>query len=762
MSPTASASFNLVIPTPSTSILPSPSVSISSSSAPSSPPPEAVSDADTLIVPVAESSPENDDEVFQTGLPILPPQGASDNRPVAVPDTDDTDVVVDNSGTSNVTLADSDGQAPSIIADEKYRGWIGTGPAGGAFVPLMTIVGVLLVIALLVCLFLAISYGGPVKSYTYNSQTRPSDYGSAAPPGSGGAGSTTGLSPGGVGPAGTYMSGSGSSYRGGATGYEGGVGGPSGYVSGPSPVDDGEYPSGSQVNGASTHYDSANQQEYHMGDAVTLKNASVGTADYPAGSRTTLKNASVGTSDYPVQGLNEGVAVGGAAGAMTGYEENPETADGYPYAHPYGLPYEDGGAEARSSYRQSQENDTGNQFEEDEQVGQSYYQSGTETFNGDTQETYTGRPYSDENTRDTFDGVHNSDTNGDHVMQPHDEEYDGHISNNVNLNPVRKSVWVHNPQSEMDQHTPSSFDAAREEVEHQDHQGQYNYEAEETVRDQNMYGDYVEEGRNDRLDEAGILGRTSMSRASLDDEQGVMLGRGKSFSAGSSNPAPTTPYESGVPVEQAEDSSCGEEMYTDHMETLNRSEVRKNRVLTLSEIIRSSQRSQEPNSGPWPSWWNGDQAGHVINIHQDGPVSHVDLSDNPSSDPMVLKENNDHQNRMSPPVEDERRGVVEEEESANSVRKMVAMFGETNTMEGDANWQRHSHRFKHGKLEPNPEYDYLRKRREPYVKVVANRLSTRALSNSDSGAGVLQERSSNFVDGEAGYDLGAMNNHVEV
>lgn len=57
------------------------------------------------------------------------------------------------------------------------------------------------------------------------------------------------------------------------------------------------------------------------------------------------------------------------------------------------------------------------------------------------------------------------------------------------------------------------------------------------------------------------------------------------------------------------------------------------------------------------------------------------------------------------------------------------VFGERLVL-GDSDWQRISQRenTNDGRRIPDPEYDYLRKLREPYVKSVAGRLSTRALS----------------------------------
>lgn len=57
------------------------------------------------------------------------------------------------------------------------------------------------------------------------------------------------------------------------------------------------------------------------------------------------------------------------------------------------------------------------------------------------------------------------------------------------------------------------------------------------------------------------------------------------------------------------------------------------------------------------------------------------------------------------------------------------LFGSSNIL-GNKEWQRGSGKQGLSRKELNPEFEYLRKRREPNVKVLANRLSHRALSNS--------------------------------
>lgn len=182
--------FGTPFASPTISSVPSASVSASSfpSASPSSVPsfvpfplapgsaatgsekPEPVSNAaDSVIVPSTFTPGPNSSDTDLNIPPDVVPQV----------DTNDTGIVAGD-GSGNSTLADEQGSVPTIIAGGPWKNLMGTGPSGKVFPIIMGILGALLVLILLICLFLAIFKGGDAtySSHTQYTQQRPSDYGS--------------------------------------------------------------------------------------------------------------------------------------------------------------------------------------------------------------------------------------------------------------------------------------------------------------------------------------------------------------------------------------------------------------------------------------------------------------------------------------------------------------------------------------------------------------------------------------------------------
>lgn len=136
--------------------------------------PSTVTDGGTIIIP-SSFSPSG--EASGTGAPLSPP-----NDVINEPDRNQTGVVQDSDGSTNSTLADGDGDPPSIVSGQ-WRDKLNTGPSSRAFPIVMGIVGAILVLVLLVLVIPSFS-SDPSLSYTYDSQrtggqgSRPSEFGS--------------------------------------------------------------------------------------------------------------------------------------------------------------------------------------------------------------------------------------------------------------------------------------------------------------------------------------------------------------------------------------------------------------------------------------------------------------------------------------------------------------------------------------------------------------------------------------------------------
>lgn len=208
------------------------------------------------------------------------------------------------------------------------------------------------------------------------------------------------------------------------------------------------------------------------------------------------------------------------------------------------------------------------------------------------------------------------------------------------------------------------------------------------------------------------------------------------YSSNGSNPAPT-PYEQDIVLTRAIENERNQEMNQGE----NSAGGSRRFIINRQDDGTRESRSRASTEEPWPSWWSRGKVG--------GPVSSGEFRNN-----MI----NEHDMECFPEecgvvIEREREGDnMKENSSANSNSVLVDTQGpndnwvestdengfDTGILKGregltatgrllnDNEWRRDSDRENAPTAgrELDPEYEYLRKRREPYVKVVANRLSS--------------------------------------
>lgn len=129
--------------------------------------------------------------------------------------------------------------------------------------------------------------------------------------------------------------------------------------------------------------------------------------------------------------------------------------------------------------------------------------------------------------------------------------------------------------------------------------------------------------------------------------------------------------------------------------------------------------------GPWPPWWGGSGLKHVS---QGQEIS--DENEDKAQDRSIWEANEASKENSSLPSNNSGHGVntYSNRDDAGVVVENIdtktagALFGGGGLL-GDSDWLRQDVSDENELRSPNPEFDYLRRRREPYVKIVANRLS---------------------------------------
>eukprot|EP00178_Gracilaria_changii_P004933 TRINITY_DN17_c0_g1_i11.p1 TRINITY_DN17_c0_g1~~TRINITY_DN17_c0_g1_i11.p1 ORF type:complete len:1907 (+),score=300.21 TRINITY_DN17_c0_g1_i11:3672-9392(+) len=158
-------------------------------------------------------------------------------------------------------------------------------------------------------------------------------------------------------------------------------------------------------------------------------------------------------------------------------------------------------------------------------------------------------------------------------------------------------------------------------------------------------------------------------------------------------------------------------------------------------------RSDLSNDGPWPWWWS-DQKDEKDIFEQSTSRAHLEPE-------ASEKENSSLPSNNQSPTEQSSSGLSTEDAKAAVVvddtmilkPSEIAKLGHLPTT--GSKWQRQysstSDGTSHERLENNPYFDELRKRREPYVKTVANRLSTGVKAYStESGESILEQARREF------------------
>lgn len=642
--------------------------------------PDSVTDSDTVIVP-SSFSPEAD-------FPDATPVAAPNPEVVGVPDTNDTGIVQGTDGPPNTTLADEEGVAPSIIEGGPWKELVSTGPASIAFPVLMGIVGSLLLILLMICLFFAILKGG-AGTYSYSSQysdARPSDYGT--------------------------NDGGGAYINEGAPAGGGGLYGP-------------ESPPITYEPGGVGGYGGGTYNNYEMAPGDPSLNYETpptgGEYGYDTGGRTTLRNASVGTAEYPTPAqLPEELDIGAAHGALTGYAEGTE----YPYSHPYGEPYEDSG---RTVHPLSDMHNAPEEYSESETRATS---QATSYGTGGIQETsrYAAPgAYDVSETCDIYEEGHTGEACGDDYADGEtgvvfEGVYDDDVGSGPNFAVMDKA--------EDEQNSQFIFGSQ---------------EGADTLQESVPYpaGDnYSSLQRSEQFaDNLHLEPYTNTSRKA--SSTGTVLQQ-VDFSSGGSNPAPT-PYEMESNLENVENLSVNEagsnevstfvasddgEVVDEQTEGVSTSfngyaDIAATQQGTLSAAFRASARSHASSGGPWPEWWK--EAGE-----REKGIKYDNIIGGESKENASLFNNTNRrvEGLIETAAENEDCDPHKSSDVNPNFGQVGSLFGPRQVI-GDSDWQRNSHRTstKQLKKELNPEFDYLRKLREPYVKVVANRLSLGALSS---------------------------------
>lgn len=660
------------IPYPSPTITIGPDEILSSPSMAPSAAPVTSNGPDSEKDGLAAVSPDLDESLDPSGEP---PYGI-----VPIPNTDDAGIVQGPDGSSNTTLSDTEGQPPSIVAEGQWRDLMGTGPSSRLFSIAMGIIGTLLVLALLYCLFMTIFKGGP-PSYSYASQYSPTGTNDR-----GGVGSPPAT----------------------ATGYGAPLAGASADVYGTDGGRDGVPTSITGMAGGPDPVDAVMQ-----GEAVDFERPDAGSLG--GDGNVTFAMAPTGFSSFrecgPPTGNEEQNLDMNITGAMTGYE-NPYFRESNPGdAHAYG------GADDISF---TPEPDThsagyGSNFGVDQEES-SIGEEGTDNYSRAPSMDEESTGIGTEIAKESFDNVEDEDE-----YEPEDSESgfdmgsvgvgDGGITmGSTTEDDWEQRIMAHEGRIAEQMEKENSFDEIGRVI-------TKSMKANATdggAVSQNSEGivalDAVERSQ-DREESMGESRVASQAYATSSGMGGSTSG-GEEYLSNGSRPA-ATPYE--------QDMSLGEEGIEEELDYGSRTGHRRQSarmsrrfVVDRTRIGRQSQFEDGSSEGPWPTWWTQSKERELVDngiVGQTGTDA-KDADGGKENDSWPSNyDGGENPNRMS--------------EHMDGMGKGQAGLVETGRLLGDSEWRRDSAQAGGKKAhELDPEYEYLRKRREPYVKVVANRLST--------------------------------------
>lgn len=207
------------------------------------------------------------------------------------------------------------------------------------------------------------------------------------------------------------------------------------------------------------------------------------------------------------------------------------------------------------------------------------------------------------------------------------------------------------------------------------------------------------------------------------------------YSSNGSNPAPT-PYEQDIVLNGASGSGyCQETNHEGKFDTSRRF------IVNREEDGTRESRSRASTEEPWPAWWSRDKMRGAVssgefrgNLVDDRnlegcPEEYGDTIGQERDDENMKENSSANSNSLRVDTQGPNDNWVDrpdENDSNNGIWKGREGLTATGRLLDDNEWRRDYDRERTSAVgrELDPEYDYLRERREPYVKVVANRLSS--------------------------------------
>ncbi|PXF47896.1 hypothetical protein BWQ96_02282 [Gracilariopsis chorda] len=665
----------------STTSSPSPSVVVS------------VTGADTVIIESGQVEPSP-----VPAVSIVPPSAP---QPVVEVAEDDADVIeVSEDGQGGTSPLTGNEKVPSIL-EGQYKELIGTKPAGNGFSIGMGIFGALLVLLLLVFLFFAIRSDGVAYSYSsHYSGRKPDDYGEPSQ-----GGYTEGVSQGPV---------QSEPYTGGedAGRYNQGVSAESRPVGGGVGTFEYEMPEGG-LGGVGGSYGNAEPDTYAEYSSLNLQ-------ENPA----TMDNSNVytrseGLTTEEGRTLGYGSGTGAIYGAGGILRDSQETTEHHYDDHAHGPT----GTATQATYQVDRTTD----MYEDEPLQET-------TLTSDVQQRIS---------------QFNQDSQGASSIQP------GPVTEEYSLNDHHSTARPNTHVSESSGKQGRNFSGVMYRTGY------------ETV-DKETRKEYA------ALRETGnVVENTRRSRRSSAHEypEGTL-------SISSTPSAAPSPYETGMKEQLVMDSDSGNAYQRSPVlapsESISgasvefgdrRSQQRTAATASVLDDFRyneSSHRvssrqgagtpdlqSELSNDGPWPWWWS-DQKDQT-KISTGFRPSDMDYY---GESIQMDKENSSLPSNSQSPVEKSSSALSTEDAKAAVIvndpmilkPSEIARRGHLPTSR--STWQRQYSSTSDGtsyEHENNPYFDELRRRREPYVKTVANRLSTGVNTfTRQSGESMLEEARQEF------------------
>ncbi|KAI0562200.1 hypothetical protein FGB62_64g127 [Gracilaria domingensis] len=703
----------------------------------------SVTGSDTVIIGStgAEASPIPASSV----VPVAAPEAVAE-----VPD-DDADVI-QVSETENTDPVDSsaltgDENVPSIIEGE-YKELIGTVSAGSGFSIGMGVLGALLVLLLLVLLFFAIRSDGVAYSYSSQySSRKPSDYGDASQ-----GGYTEGLNQG----AGIYQD---ESYAG---------NGASGYASGQPPMEsrpiDGsenfayERPEDG-LGGASGSYGNVGPDTYAAYSSLNLQDAP-----------TTIDNETnmyTQSATMTAEGVfHYGSGTRDTTFSGTRLRESEQATE-------YGASTTHDQTEIASRAQSATMTETGGHM--------LHYGSGTRdtTFSGTRlRESEQPTEYGEATTYDHTEIV----SHGDAPTTMQEDTLPGASEFEQRISMFGGRRGSHRTPSGQDTREGNSFHDNRSVA-------RPNFESASSGNQGREYGMALlgtgyETVTKEEREQYNVMQARDLEKESP-ETMDSRIGGGpedseRILSMSSTPTAAPSPYETDMQGQLGTDSDSGNVSYqytpvlASEFASAASADVRRSRVLRRARnddihkdsvlddyqhnesSVRESARhghgtmelqSDLSNDGPWPWWWSDQKDQKGIFEESAGP-SHAEPE-------LYDKENSSLPSNNQSPVEQSSSGLsTEDAKAAVAVADTmilkpseIARLGHLPT--SASKWQRQYSSTSDGtsreRFENNPYFDELRKRREPYVKNVANRLSTGVKAYSkESGESLLEQARKEF------------------